>query len=71
VLRMDRLVEYGPFPAAAGIGALVAWVIAGAAVATSSGTRTETEHSSTPVGSQPPPDHDQLDPEPGSPGADR
>jgi hypothetical protein len=77
VLRMDRLLEYGPIPAAAGIGALVAWVVAGAAVATSSGTRADSEHSSTPVG---PPhdhghdhghDHDPPGPEPGPPGADR
>jgi hypothetical protein len=63
VLRMDRLLEYGTLPAAAGIGALAAWVVAGAAVAT--GSRPGTEHSALPHGPAP------LDDDEHDPGRDR
>ena len=71
VLRMDRLLGYGLLPAVAGVAALAAWVLAGAAVARDTSTRPDrdVERSQLPPG---PPESSgvQQSVAPGRPGGD-
>jgi hypothetical protein len=59
VLRLDRLLQYGIWPTLAGVAAVLAWALAGAVVASTAGTRSDTPVQRTP-----------LPPGPGTPMAD-